>query len=295
MPVARAAAPGSTEAAVPITTSSVNPVPHAPSVAAPADTAKASAAPPPKPAAPPGDAPLSDPPSSEISSIIHAFAAKEEEFKEARDNYAYHQINKVETLDANGDVDGSWEQDWDIMFNENGGRILKVTYAPPGDLKDVLMTEQDIKAFQDIQPFVLTTQDLPEYNIRYLGHVHVDYLTCYVFSVRPKEIKKRQQYFDGVVWVDDRDLQVVKAEGRNVPQTRNNRFPRFTTWRQQIDGKYWFPTFTKADDMLYFPAGPPVHIVEIIKYTDYKQFKAKSKIISYTPIPPNPPATKPKQ
>jgi hypothetical protein len=295
LPVTAPPAPGSTAASIPVTNSSVNPVPHAPSLAVPAKPAKAAAPPQPKPA-PTSDAPLPDPPPANIPHIIQAFAAKELEFQEARNNYTYHQMNKAETVDANGDVDGTWEQDWDIMFDQNGNRIEKVTYAPPGSLGEgVLMTEQDVKAFQTIQPFVLTTQDLTEYNVSYLGHVHVDYLTCYVFSVRPKEIKKHHQYFDGVVWVDDRDLQVVKAEGRNVPQLKDNRFPRFTTWRQQIDGKYWFPTFTKANDVLYFNnGGPPVHIVEIIRYTDYKQFKAKSRIISVTALPSTPPPSPPK-
>jgi hypothetical protein len=266
-----------------------NPSGPAPSANSSATAHPASPAPPkvkaaPKPMPPPSNAPLSDPSPAEIQHIIQTFAAKEQMFKEARDNYTYHQINKVETLDANNDVNGTWEQDWDILFNGSGQRIEKVTYAPPGDLQGVLITQQDINAFRNIQPFVLTTDQLPDYNIRYLGHVHLDYLTTYVFSVRPNDIRKNHQYFDGTVWVDDHDLQIVKAEGRNVPQTKNNRFPRFSTWRQQIDGKYWFPTFTLADDTLYFDGEPPVHIKEIVKYTDYHWFGSRTRIISVTPV-----------
>ena len=258
--------------------------PSAPSPAAPAirSSSKSGA-----PAAPPSDAPLPDPSPVEIQRIIQTFAAKEKLFKEARDNYTYHQINKVETLDADGNINGSWEQDWDILFDNNGQRIERVTYAPESTLKGIIVTEQDLQSLRNIQPFVLTTDDLPEYDVRYLGHVHIDYITAYVFSIRPKEIKKDHVYFKGVVWVDDHDLQIVKAEGRTVPEIRNrhgqNLFPRFSTWRQQIDGKYWFPTFTMADDTLYFDSGP-VHIREIIKYTDYKQFRSKVRILSATPI-----------
>jgi hypothetical protein len=235
---------------------------------------------------PPSNTPLPDPNAAEVQHIIQTFAAKELLFKEARNNYTYHQTNRVYTLDASGSVNGSWEQDWDILFDGSGNRIEKVTYAPPSNLGDgLIVTQQDINAFQSIQPFVLTTDELPEYNIRYLGHVHVDYLTCYVFSVRPNEIKKNHQYFDGIVYVDDHDLQIVKAEGRNVPQTKDNRFPRFTTWRQQIDGKYWFPVFTQAKDTLYFENGAaPAPIIEIVKYTDYKQFRSRTRIISYSPV-----------
>jgi len=252
-------------------------------------------------AAQPGPAPdLSDPSPARIQQIIQAFAAKEARFKEARDNYTYHQINKVQTIDADGNVDGTWEQDWDILFNDQGKRIERVTYAPVPTLTRVTMTAQDFDALRSIQPFVLTTAELPEYEIKYLGHVKLDYLTAYVFSVRPKVIKKGHQYFKGVVWVDDRDLQIVKAQGRQVPELKTrhgeNLFPQFTTWRQQIDGKYWFPTFTKADDTLYFSSGP-VHMREIIRYTDYKQFRSTSRILAVAPdsTPSKEPAAKPKK
>lgn len=236
-------------------------------------------------------APLPDPTPAQLQQIIQEFTAKEKLFEDALNNYTYHQINKAETIDANGNVDGMWEQDWDILFGVDGKRIEQVTYAPESTLTRLIVTEQDIQAFRTLQPYTVTTDTLPEYDVQYMGHVHVDYITCYVFSVRPKEIRKGHLYFKGVVWVDDHDIQIVKAEGQIIPQTKNNRFPRFTTWRQQIDGKYWFPTFTQADDTLYFDGEPPVHIKEIVKYTDYKQFKSKVKILSTSAVSP-PPANK---
>jgi len=226
---------------------------------------------------------LTDPSPEQAQQIIQEFARKEKLFKEARDNYTYHQINKVETLGGENQITGMWQQEWDIVYDDAGKRIEKVTYAPPDSLKDLIMTEQDYDALRRIAPFVLTSDDLPQYDVKYLGHVQVDQLTCYVFSVRPKEIVKGHQYFQGVVWVDDRDLQIVKAEGKNVPEllhTKNgeNLFPRFTTYREQIDGKYWFPTFTIADQNLYFSGGPPVHIKEVVRYTEYKQFRSAATI-----------------
>lgn len=233
-----------------------------------------------KPSAqPPKATALKDPSPGEIQHIIQEFAAKEKLFKEARDNYTYHQVNKVEELGADNEVEGTYRQDWDILFDDSGKRIEQVTYAPLPTLKRLMVTEQDLDSMRNIQPFVLTTDELPEYDIKYMGHVPVDYITTYVFSVRPKEIKKGREYFKGIVWVDDRDLQIVKSEGRTVPELKTkmgeNLFPRFTTYRQQIDGKFWFPTFTMADDTLYFATGA-VHLKEVIRYTDYKQFKATS-------------------
>lgn len=242
---------------------------------------------------------LSDPSAAQTQQIIQEFAAKEKLFREARDNYTYHQINKVETLGPDNEVTGVYEQEWDILYDDAGHRIERVTYAPVATLKDIMITEQDIDAMRNIQPFVLSTDDLPEYDVQYMGHVKVDQITAYVFSIRPREIKKGKQYFKGTVWVDDRDLQIVKSEGKQVPdvlRTKNgqNLFPRFTTWREQIDGKFWFPTFTLADDTLYFDSGP-VHIKEIIRYTNYKQFRSNVRIIGVAPADQQNPQVTPKQ
>jgi len=259
-----------------------------------ADTLKKLTAPEATTATPAPSKDLTDPSPDQVQRIIQEFAAKEKLFKLARDNYTYHQINKVEELGSDNEVEGVYEQEWDILFDDSGKRIERVTYAPTDTLKKIMITEEDLTSMRNTQPFVLTTDELPEYEVKYLGHVKVDEITAYVFSVRPKEIVKGHQYFQGVVWVDDQDLQIVKSEGKPVPELRTkkgeNLFPRFTTWREQIDGKYWFPTYTMADDTLYFSNGP-VHMKEIIRYTDYKQFKSKVRIVSATPTDqPNAPA-----
>jgi hypothetical protein len=232
------------------------------------------------PANRPSSVDLSDPGADRIQQIVQAFAAKETLFKAARDNYTFHQINKVQELGPDSEVTGQFQQDWDILYDDNGNRIERVTYAPLDTLHQIILTEQDYDAFRQINPFVLTTSELPDYDVQYRGHVKVDQITAYVFSIRPKVIQKGRQYFQGMVWVDDHDLQIVKSEGKQVPEirTKNNEnlFPHFTTWREQIDGKFWFPTFTLADDTLYFTSAP-VHIKEVIRYTDYKQFKTSVK------------------
>jgi hypothetical protein len=247
--------------------------------------------PPPSPKGKPG-IDLGDPSPDQIQHIIQEFAAKEKLFREARDNYTYHQINRVEELDPDGNVAGTYEQDWDIVYDDTGKRVEQVTYAPLATLKGLIVTAEDLNSMRNIQPFVLSSEELPEYEIKYLGHVRVDEITAYVFSIRPKELVKGHQYFQGTVWVDDRDLQIVKTQGKPVPEVKTkkgqfNLFPRFTTYREQIDGKFWFPTFTMADDTLYFP-GQPIHMREVIKYTDYKQFKSTSTIRMVKEIPPEP-------
>jgi len=213
--------------------------------------------------------------------IIQRFAAKEKQFKEARDNYTYRQDVKVQTLDGDT-VDGEYHQVFDVTFDDKGRKIKSVVFAPQPTLERIMMTEEDVDDIENRLPFVLTGDEIPEYNILYAGQQQEDELHCYVFDVAPKQIVGKKRYFQGRIWVDDHDFQIVKTYGKTVPDIRKkkgqeNLFPNFTTWREQIDGKYWFPTYTRADDTLHFSNGD-VKIREIVKYENYKQFGSKSRI-----------------
>ena len=218
--------------------------------------------------------------------IIKRFAAKEKEFKIARENYMYRQEVKVQTLDGDT-ADGEFRIVTDVVFDPNGKRSEQVVFAPQSTLERISMTKEDMDDIQHRLPFVLTTDEIPEYDILYVGQQKEDELNTYVFDVAPKHIDKGKRYFQGRIWVDDTDFQIVKTRGKNVPDIRSkggeNLFPEFTTWREQIDSqdgsgrKFWFPTYTKIDDNLHFSTGD-IHVRELVKYTNYKRFGANVKI-----------------
>ena len=215
--------------------------------------------------------------------IIKHFAANETEFAQAREQYTFRQDVKVQTLD--GDTpDGEYHEVFDVIFDTKGKRTENVVFAPQSTLSKISMTQEDMEDIRHRLPFVLTTADLPEYDVLYVGQQQEDDLHCYAFDIAPKKIEGKKRYFQGRVWVDDRDFQIVKTYGKTVPDIRKkhgndeNLFPKFTTWRQQVDGKYWFPVYTKADDELHFKL-QDVHIKEIVKYQDYKRFGSNVKIV----------------
>ncbi|HLJ29207.1 MAG TPA: hypothetical protein VKY85_21040 [Candidatus Angelobacter sp.] len=238
-----------------------------------------------------GDGPLNRNPPQGIApaEIIQKFATKEAVFKQARDNYAYTQDVTVQTLDGHT-VDGEYKEVTDITYDNKGNRIENVTFAPQSTLSRVSMSREDFADIRSKMPFVMTSADLPEYDTLYVGTQHVDEIDTYVFDVAPKHIEKDKRYFQGRIWVDNHDLQIVKTCGKSVPDTRKkdneNLMPRFVTYREQIDGEYWFPTYTRADDFLHFSGGD-VHIREIIKYTNYKRFGSRTKIIFKGEAPPD--------
>jgi hypothetical protein len=240
---------------------------------------------------PAGFGPLdSTPPSGGLTpqQIIQKFATRETEFDQARQNYIFRQTVKVQTLDDGNRPDGEYQQVTDITFNKEGKREERVVFAPQNTLERVQMSPTDFEEIEHRLPFVLTTADLPKYDISYLGRQKVDELDTYVFSAGPRTLEKGKHYFEGKVWVDQQDFQIVLVNGKTVPQDMRKGHedlqPPFTTYYEQIDGKYWFPTYTKAEGNLHFAAsnytaGQDVHMRNIVKYSDYKQFKATSKII----------------
>jgi len=216
-----------------------------------------------------------------VEALIQRFADKEKEFMQARDQYTYRQSVKVQTLEGDT-VDGEYQEVFDVVFDDQGRRLENVVFAPQTSLQRISMTPEDIDDIRHRLPFVLTSDEIGEYNILYVGQQQEDELHCYVFDIAPKEIVGKKRYFQGRIWVDDHDFQIVKTYGKTVPDIRKkknneNLFPKFTTWREQIDNKYWFPTYTKADDTLHFSTSD-VRIREVVKYTDYQRFGSKVKI-----------------
>jgi hypothetical protein len=230
-----------------------------------------------------------NPPSIPADQIIKQFATKESEFQEALNHYTYRRTARVETIDDDTHKpDGQWYEVDDVIFDPSGARTEKVVFAPTNTLTRVMMSPSDLQDIQHGYPFVLTTAELPEYDVKYVGRQKVDELDCYVFDVSPKTIEKHKRYLDGRIWVDATDLQIVVTNGRMVPDDtkrgQEDLHPPFMTWRQQVDGHYWFPVYTKGEGILHFSGGygymdQDVHIRDIVKYSDYKRFGSTTTII----------------
>ena len=226
-------------------------------------------------------------PSVPAQQIIDNFTAKESQFRTAMGNYTYERSVKVETIDEDGKVDGQYYEVTDITFDPTGRRYEKVVFAPQNSLQRISMSPADFQDIEQRLPFVLTKEDVGQYNLTYVGKQQVDEVDTYVFDVKPKVIEKNKRYFQGKIWVDQKDLQIVVTNGKNVPDdTRKGHedlSPPFTTYREQIDGKYWFPVYTRGEGILHFQGGSgylsqDVHIRETLKYAKYKQFGSSVKI-----------------
>ena len=204
--------------------------------------------------------------------VIKAFTAKESEFFDVWTQYYYRQVASIHVIS----VDGAPSKEaltlvFEVIFNDDGTREVK-RIEVTGKLTSVMWTTDDEDVITNFQPFSLTRSDLPNYDLKYEGKERVDELDTYVFSVKPRSTKGGKFYFEGKIWVDDMDLQIVRTMGKVVPQPDPNvQFPQFETLRQFVDKKYWFPVWSHADSTLHFP-DKNVHIEETITYEGFKRF-----------------------
>ena len=218
---------------------------------------------------------------AEIERIIKTFTTKETQFRHALNEYSFKRDAVLQSLGMGGQVTGEYHRVSLFTFDDAGARYEKISYFPMPSFNQV--TQEDLEDLGGIQPFALEPSKIPQYDFKYVGKDKIDELNLYVFDVTPKVIpdpkKSKERFFTGRVWVDDQDLQIVKTKGKGVPETKKNKFPIVETYREQIDGRYWFPTYSYADEELVFDNGDILHIRMKVRYSDFELARAKVKII----------------
>jgi hypothetical protein len=226
----------------------------------------------------------------DVERIIRAFTQKETEFRKALNEYGFRREAVVQTIAWGGQVSGEYMRVSSFVFDDSGNRFEKILKFPIPTISEIQITPEDLEDLGGVQAFALESSKIGEYDFAYAGKDKIDEVDTYVFDVTPKILadkgrldalkksKKPERYFQGRIWVDDHDLQIVKARGKGVPEFEQ-RFPTFETYREQIDGKYWFPTYTYADDELNFKTGQTVHLRLRIKFTDFERLKGRVNVI----------------
>jgi muconolactone delta-isomerase len=228
-----------------------------------------------------GNTAAGDLPPAEVNRIITAFTQKEGQFRRALNQYSFKRDAIIQSLGMGGQVTGEYHRVSYFTFDDQGNRYEKISYFPMPSFQSV--TQEDIDDLGGIEPFALEPSKTSQYDFRYVGKEKIDELNLYVFDVSPKVMpdpkKSKERRFTGRVWVDDQDLQIVKTKGKGVPETKKNKFPIVETYREHIDGRYWFPTYSYADEELVFDSGDTLHVRMKVKYSDFEPARATVKVI----------------
>jgi hypothetical protein len=210
---------------------------------------------------------------AEINRIVKAFTANESRFRAALNTYVYSRSATINTIGMGGQITGTYRRDSFMGFNADGSRAERIDFAPVPTLTEITITPADIDNLGGLDQFAIEPKYADLYTFSFVGKEKIDELNLYVFDVAPKvmpEAKKNGQLlFQGRIWVDDKDLLIVRSKGKAVPEWKNERYPVMESWRENVDGKYWFPSYSAADDELVFNNGNVVRVKVRVKYTSY--------------------------
>jgi hypothetical protein len=214
--------------------------------------------------------------------IIDRFVEAETRLLEEFQHYTYIQTIRFQELGKAGTVKGERLVRFEIFFSKSGERDVRKTYDH-GKLATLRVSREDLEDAVEMQPFMLTTENLDNYRIVYIGEEKVDELNTYVFHVKPKRMRRGERYFTGKIYVENQDFLIVMTQGKIVPDARNNKFPEFETIREEVEKGVWFPIWTGADDHLRF--GSPfqggsrsVHVRMYITYEDFQRYEVDTAI-----------------
>ncbi len=219
---------------------------------------------------------------TEVNRIVKNFTTKEGEFREALKSYIFNRNATIQTIGMGGQVTGVYRRDSFMALDDKGNRAEKILYFPMSTITEISVSPEDIEDLGGVNPFAIEPSKVDMYNFSYVGKQKIDELNLYVFDVTPKVMpsaKSKIRLFTGRVWVDDKDLQIVKSKGKAVPETKTSRYPVVETWRENIEGKYWFPAYSSSDDELVFDSGQAVKMKIRVTYKNYSQGTSDVKII----------------
>jgi hypothetical protein len=218
------------------------------------------------------------PPALPPEEIIRRFSQKEDEYIAARPAYGYRKTVRIDEFDRAGKLAGQFVMVTEAVRRSDGQVVNRVVEHPQSTLHFFTLEPEDVKELDRIPPFPLATSQLAKYDLKYIGEELIDELECYIFQVKPKGVDRAHAYLEGLVWVDAKYLEVVKTYGKWVNELgdvhiANMPFTTFETYRENVDGKYWFPNYERSDETLHLKdADVPVRLV--IKWTDFKPLAA---------------------
>jgi hypothetical protein len=234
----------------------------------------------------------------DVERIIREFTNKEVTFRQALNQYSFKRDAVVQTIGMGGQISGEYRRVSRFVFDDSGRRYEKILQFPIPTITEVTVTPEDLEDLGGVQTFALETNKINLYNFNYVGKEKIDELNLYVFDVAPKALpdpkKTQERFFKGRIWVDDQDLQIVKVRGKGVPEGKQ-RFPTFETYREHVDGKFWFPTYTYADDELVFENGQVTHLRIRITFSEFAQARGSVRIIEEGDLIDEPPTPEKKK
>ncbi len=89
--------------------------------------------------------------------------------------------------------------------------------------------------------------DRDHYTFEYVRREFLGNVRCMVFEVKPKP-KTGNGRFEGRIWVEDQEFNIVRLNGTYVPRPRHGFFFHMDSWRLNLVPGYWVPAYIYSEE-----------------------------------------------
>ncbi len=148
------------------------------------------------------------------------------------DHYFLGRMDMGESVDRK---DYLKEQDKGMETRLMGGfhKLFKVQYQPLGFSWMVYADRTDF--------------DRSHYEFHYIRREFLGDVRCLVFDVTPKKNAGKGR-FQGRVWAEDQDYNIVRLNGTYAPAPKNSFFFHMDSWRLNLIPGYWVPAYIYSEE-----------------------------------------------
>jgi hypothetical protein len=225
--------------------------------------------------------------------IIQSLVAREDEYLRAHTMYGFKRSVRVQEITPSGEKGGEVHQESEVYLADNGRRYEKTTQKNEQRFLDLKAGTVDVQAAAQVAMFPLASNQIKYYDLIYKGSQPLDELTTYIFEVKPKRLLPNYRLFSGLIYVDDQDLAIVKVYGKwsalededeGNSSARLSPFSMYEIYYENVDGKYWFPTYFRSDAYVHTKAGDD-QLRLIVKMTGFKVAAPAGAPAGGAPVP----------
>jgi hypothetical protein len=218
--------------------------------------------------------PKPEPPPIPPAEMIKRFSENEDAMVPVRAVYSDRRTVTVEELDDEGKATGRFLYTTESAAGPDGRMIERAVKHADISLNVLNLEPENLDVLGKIPPLPFTTSQLVHYDVTYFGTQKLDELDTYIFRLKPKQVERQHAYFDGVIWVDAQDFVVVKTSGHWITElgdidTQNFPFKFFDTYRENVEGKIWFPNYLRSDASITSKRGL-TRVRLIVKWENFK-------------------------
>ena len=181
--------------------------------------------------------------------------AREADEVEALEHYSPIIETYIQVVQPNKELGMVPKSDFYFLGQADMRARLKVHSLLDGEKKGTLTWTYEPAGFLQMIFIDRGGLDKLHYRFKYSGREFLGEVRCYVFDVSPAP-KVRGPRFVGRIWVEDRDMTIVRINGRYTPAIHfslktfeDEYYLHFDSWRTNVKSGLWLPSYVFSQEL----------------------------------------------